>query len=63
MSHHHTRRSWLLWHPHQGLWNAELVRAIRRVVPFRSIQNWPIAALIDLDSLVLVPRALARRVA
>jgi FkbM family methyltransferase len=52
--------SWLLWHPHQGLWNWRLVDFIRH-----ACSGWRrrmiVGLVIALDTLVLAARVIARR--
>lgn len=53
--------SWMLWHPHQRLWNWGLVGAIRKIIP-QSALNEPIIGMIVLiDTLLLLLHALKRR--
>src|ERR1700722_11571954 len=52
---------WVLWHPHQKLWNWPLVSAVRRTVSYRPAQQAAIAALIGGDSALLTARVLGRR--
>jgi FkbM family methyltransferase len=52
---------WVLWHPHQKLWNWSLVSAVRRTVGYRPAQQAAIVALIGADSAMLVARVLWRR--
>lgn len=53
---------WMLWHPHQGLWNWKLVNGIRRVVPIAAIHRAIFLAIIHLDTFILFLRAIATRV-
>jgi FkbM family methyltransferase len=52
---------WVLWHPHQKLWNWPLVSAVRRTVSYRPAQQAAIATLIGSDSALLTARVLGRR--
>ena len=62
MSQDKVRLSWMLWHPHQGLWNWALVRTIRRFVPIPPIHTVIIGVIILLDTFILFLRAIVRRV-
>ena len=53
--------SWMIWHPHQGLWNWDLVRAIKKAFPLRLINKYIIEAVIFVDTIILFIRAIARR--
>lgn len=55
------RWSWILWHPHEKLWNWTLVVAIQRIVPISSINQGIIAGIILVDTFILFLRALVRR--
>ena len=58
----HTRPfSTILWHPHQRLWNWDLVRAIRKTVPLSSLRSLIVRTIILLDTLLLFLSAVARR--
>ena len=53
--------SWMLWHPHQRLWNGGLVGVIERTIPVEAI-NRPIRGVVMLiDTCFLFARAVARR--
>lgn len=52
----------MLWHPHQGLWNGELLRAIRRIVPLSPIYKLIAGLIVLLDTAILILRAVVRRV-
>ena len=52
---------WMLWHPHQRLWNWTLVGIIKRVLPVRLVSGPPIFVIIFLDTIFHWVRALIRR--
>ena len=54
--------SWILWHPHQGLWNARLLRTVKKVIPIRPIYRLVSRAIILIDTILLFTRALNRRI-
>lgn len=54
--------SWVLWHPHQGLWNRTLINAIRKIIPVAPIHKGICFAIIHLDTFILFLRAIATRV-
>ncbi len=56
------RLRWLLWHPHQKLWNWSLVAVLRKLLGSR-LSTIAIRSLITADSLLLIARVLARCVA
>lgn len=58
----HPPRSWVLWHPHQRLWNWRLEGMARRVGRPLGLARVLVAALIRVDSLVLLLGIVARRV-
>ena len=53
---------WVLWHPHQGLWNWTLLGLVQRVIPIASIHKTLNVWIIHLDTLILLLRAIAIRV-
>ncbi|QBQ54418.1 FkbM family methyltransferase [Nitrosococcus wardiae] len=53
---------WVFWHPHQGLWNWDLVRIVSKVLPIDLIRKFIIGSIIFLDTSVLWIRAFARRI-
>jgi FkbM family methyltransferase len=53
---------WMIWHPHQGLWNSILVGAVRKIVPVTLISKAIIFAIILLDSFILLLRAVFTRI-
>lgn len=52
---------WLLWDPHQGLWNRHLMRGIRALTRSRLVRGMLIRILVYLDTGLLWVRVLARR--
>ena len=52
---------WMIWHPHQGFWNWDLVVAISKVFPFKKVNKYIIELIIFIDTIVLYIRALGRR--
>jgi FkbM family methyltransferase len=50
------RPHWLLWHPHQKLWNWSLVGVLRRLLGETPVRPVVIRALVTIDSLLLVGR-------
>ena len=53
---------WIMWHPHQGLWNWKLVGVLRKIVPIAPVHRIMCQAIIYLDTLILFLRSLAARV-
>lgn len=58
----HERLLELLWHPHQGLWNLDLLKAIRRIIPLSPINKLIDQTIIFMDTIVLFLRTLVRKV-
>lgn len=55
---------WVIWHPHQKLWNWRLVGLVRRVLAFQpALAKAAVELLVFVDSLVLVIRVGLRRMA
>lgn len=55
------RPHWLLWHPHQRLWNWSLVGLLRRLFGDTPVTRAAIRVLVTTDSLLLVGRVGLRR--
>lgn len=53
---------WMLWHPHQGFWNKELVLLVRRILPIRRVSSTVNIAIVYLDTLILYIRAIIFRI-
>jgi len=51
---------WLLWHPHEKLWNWRLVNVVRRLLRRRA-GGWAVSAIVAVDSLILAARVIMRR--
>jgi FkbM family methyltransferase len=62
MTHDNEPLPWMLWHPQQGLWNAGLLERIRRVVSISLLYKLIREAIIACDSVILLLRAMVRRV-
>lgn len=62
MNQNNTPLSWILWHPHQGLWNPALVGLVRSIIPLSPISKLFTLFIIHIDTLILLLRALTRRV-
>jgi FkbM family methyltransferase len=56
------KRASLLWHPHEGLWNWDLFKAIERLVPFRPAHRAIQVVIIAADTAILIGRSVRRRV-
>ena len=56
-----TSRSGILWHPHQGLWNGQLFDAVRKKIPFPLVQKMIFFVIVQIDTFILLLRALERR--
>jgi FkbM family methyltransferase len=54
--------SWMFWHPHQKLWNWNLVTAIQKLSPITPVNKVLIKILIFLDTIFLFIRAVGRRI-
>lgn len=55
---------WVIWHPHQKLWNWRLVGLVRRVLAFQpAVAKGAVELLVFVDSLLLVFRVGVRRTA
>jgi FkbM family methyltransferase len=52
---------WILWHPHQGLYNWELLGALRAVLSWTPAYDLASRLIILADTLVLFARAMIRR--
>ncbi len=52
---------WILWHPHQKLWNWALLRAIQTLVPIRALSEPLVRTVVALDTFALALRARVRR--
>jgi FkbM family methyltransferase len=52
---------WILWHPHQRLWNWALLRVIRTLLPIRALSEPVVRLVVALDTLALGVRARTRR--
>lgn len=52
---------WLIWHPHQKLWNWRLVWLIRGVVRPAPLASRAVRLLVEVDSMLLLGRAALRR--
>jgi FkbM family methyltransferase len=61
----HRRRGrplhWILWHPHQKLWNWALLRVVRTLAPRRAVSDPVVRAIVWLDTLLLALSVRARR--
>jgi len=55
------RPHWLLWHPHQKLWNWSLVGILRRLLGESPVRRVVIGVLVTVDSLLLLGRVELRR--
>ncbi len=55
--------SWQLWHPHQALWNWDLLKVIRNAVRFEIVYKVIAGIIIVVDTIILYMRAMVRRVA
>lgn len=56
--------TWLVWHPHQRLWNWRMVALVRRAFASRpEAGERAVALLVTADSLLLLVRVLLRRLA
>jgi hypothetical protein len=51
---------WLIWHPHEKLWNWRLVNIVRRLLGKR-VGGQVVGAIVAADSLILAVRVIARR--
>jgi FkbM family methyltransferase len=56
------RPHWLLWHPHQRLWNWSLVDLVNAVVPEGRFRVLLVQSIIQVDSFLLALTVLVRRV-
>lgn len=54
--------SWIIWHPHQGLWNWTLLGMIKKLIPLSIINKPIIFIIIQIDNLLLLKRVLTRRI-
>ena len=52
---------WLLWHPHQRIWNRQLTDRVRQAFPMPWVQKPLLLVIVWIDSLALFLRALWRR--
>jgi FkbM family methyltransferase len=53
---------WLFWHPHQGLWNKDLLRSVRQIIPSTTVYRRVARTIKLIDTIMLFVRALGRRV-
>jgi FkbM family methyltransferase len=53
--------SYILWHPHEKLWNWKLVVAIQKIIPISPINQGIITVIILVDTFILFLRAWVRR--
>lgn len=53
---------WVLWHPHQGLWNWTLLDGLRKVMPIAPLRKRMRLAIIYLDTFILFLRAFITRI-
>ncbi|TFG24458.1 MAG: hypothetical protein EU529_04155 [Promethearchaeota archaeon] len=53
---------WLLWHPHQGFWNWDLFRIIKKIFTLKLIYKLVCGMIILIDTIILFVRVLYRRV-
>lgn len=60
----HNKRplSWIIWHPHQGLWNWDLVNMIKKAVPVKVFNKCIIELIIFADTIILFVHAVVRRI-
>lgn len=52
---------WILWHPHQGLWNWSLIAIIKKIIPIPLLSNVIRILIIQADTLILFILAVIRR--
>ena len=62
MNKENTRYYWLIWHPHQRLWNWKLVRGIEKAIPFSLVRKAISYLIIQSDSLLLYLRVVLKRI-
>jgi len=62
MSKYQMPLSWIICHPHQGLWNWALVKGLRIVMPLEPIFRIMNHAIIFMDTCILFLRVLAARI-
>lgn len=53
---------WIIWHPHQGLWNWKLLGVIRKNMPIAPVSRMICRAIVHSDTLILWMRAFVARV-
>lgn len=53
---------WILWHPHQKLWNTRLINRLRKLIPVAPVHKTLRLGIIYLDSLILFLQAIMARV-
>lgn len=52
---------WVLWHPHQGLWNWELTRKLREFIPRERVYKGLYNLIVHIDSFILLTQAVSHR--